>query len=199
MHCIYRRNPKRPRSLTAAIYAEPIRNLSHPWRALCACVCVVQANADFCFEPAGDTPFRKSLADSIAVGCIPVLFHPMTDNAHEWLWQGWKEATRVLIPRDAYLRGELSLYRLLVVTLPPTLLARMKRVLSLNAHKFTISYDDDPGDELHALLVGASRLASQLESQWKARATRKALKAQGLRGPTVDRASVPPSVRRPKR
>ena len=28
----------------------------------------------FCLEPAGDTPSRKSIVDSITLGCIPVTF-----------------------------------------------------------------------------------------------------------------------------
>ena len=124
----------------------------------------VKLQSDFCLEPAGDTPFRKSLADSIASGCIPVLFHPMTDHANEWIWNGWKSAGRVLVPRAAYVAGEISLHALLGTSLPRALLTKMKRVLSLNARKFTISLDDDPDDQLHALLIGASRLARRLET-----------------------------------
>ena len=58
----------------------------------------IKHDSDFCLEPQGDSPFRKSLADSIGMGCIPILFHPMTDNANALLWEGWKQASRVLIP-----------------------------------------------------------------------------------------------------
>ena len=58
----------------------------------------VKQESDFCLEAAGDTPYRKSLADSIGMGCIPMLFHPMTDNANEVLWHDWKESARVLVP-----------------------------------------------------------------------------------------------------
>ena len=124
---------------------------------------LAKREADFCLEPAGDSPFRKSLADSISLGCIPVLFHPMTDHANEWLWDDWKEAGRILVPRERYLRGEVDLHRLLISSMPPPALAHMKHVLSSNARKFTISFHDDPEDELHAILVGARRLAESLE------------------------------------
>ena len=39
-----------------------------------------KAKAVFCLEPAGDSPWRKSLADSITLGCIPVLFSDLTDD-----------------------------------------------------------------------------------------------------------------------
>ena len=37
------------------------------------------ARATFCLEPEGDSPFRKSLSDSIGFGCIPVLFSNLTE------------------------------------------------------------------------------------------------------------------------
>lgn len=116
--------------------------------------------ADFCLEPAGDTPFRKSFTDSVSLGCIPVLFHPMSDQASDWLWDDWKEAGRVLVPRDAYLRGEVSLDTLLIDSMPPDLLRQMKQVLSHNARRMTISYEDDPGDGLHNILTEAAWLAT---------------------------------------
>ena len=117
--------------------------------------------ADFCLEPGGDSPYRKSLADDISMGCIPVLFHPMTDNANEWLWATWKHSGRLLVDRAAFLRGEVNLHRLLS-SAPPPLVQRMKATVRRHARVFTISMQDDPGDSIHAILVGASRLAADL-------------------------------------
>jgi hypothetical protein len=117
--------------------------------------------ADFCLEPAGDTPYRKSLADSLSFGCIPILFHPMTDNANEWLWNGWKEASRILVPRDAFLRGNITLEGLLQ-TIPAPLVALMKRTVMKYARRFQISVEDDlEGDEVHMMLLGAAEYASK--------------------------------------
>ena len=38
--------------------------------------------------------------------------------------------------------------------LPPLLLSQMKATLAANARRFTISLADDPGDAVHALLLG---------------------------------------------
>ncbi|CEL93738.1 unnamed protein product [Vitrella brassicaformis CCMP3155] len=38
----------------------------------------------FCLNPPGDSPSRKAIADSILLGCIPVLFHP--DQLQLWPW-----------------------------------------------------------------------------------------------------------------
>lgn len=119
--------------------------------------------SDFCLEAGGDTPFRKSLADSIGMGCVPMLFHPMTDHANGLLWSKWKEAARVLVPRDAFLAGRLTIRRL-VDTCPPGLLALYKKTISTNARRFQISLIDDPGDAVHMMLTGLTEIAAVAES-----------------------------------
>ena len=34
--------------------------------------------SEFCLQPPGDSPTRKSVFDSLVAGCIPVLFDPFT-------------------------------------------------------------------------------------------------------------------------
>ena len=34
------------------------------------------ARSDFCLMPPGDTLARQGIVDAIAVGCVPVFFHP---------------------------------------------------------------------------------------------------------------------------
>jgi hypothetical protein len=34
--------------------------------------------SEFCMQPVGDSPTRRSVFDSLIAGCIPVLFHPVT-------------------------------------------------------------------------------------------------------------------------
>ena len=85
----------------------------------------------------------------------------MTDNQAEWQWQGWKEASRVLVPRDAFLRGELTLEGL-IQTVPPPLVELMKRTLMKYARRFQISVEDDlEGDLVHMMLTGAAEYASR--------------------------------------
>ena len=88
----------------------------------------------------------------------------MTDNANGWLWDGWKEASRVLVPRDAFLSGDLSIATL-IRTIPPPLLARMKQVLARYARRFQVSLEDDvEGDEVHLILTRAVAYAASQES-----------------------------------
>lgn len=128
---------------------------------------MIKRECDFCLEPAGDTPYRKSLADSIAFGCIPILFHPMTDNANGWLWDGWREAGRVLVPRDDFLAGRITL-RALLETLPSSLREHMKATVSTYARRFQVSLGDDPngvGDEVHAIVTRAAEFAQEQEER----------------------------------
>ena len=48
----------------------------------------------FCFQPIGDLMTRKGLFDSILLGCIPVVFDPLTAHVmYTWHWEEefWKE------------------------------------------------------------------------------------------------------------
>jgi len=80
-----------------------------------------KSKATFCLEPAGDSPWRESLADSISFGCIPVLFLELTDDVTPWFWQDWKARARVLVPRDEFVAGRIDLQKLLQ-SIPPQLL-----------------------------------------------------------------------------
>lgn len=110
----------------------------------------------FCLEPAGDTPFRRSLSDSIALGCIPVLFNLATELTAPLLWEGWREDSRVLVSRAAFLRGEVDLAALLG-GVPPARVRHMQHTLARHGRRFTISTDDDPSDGLAGLLHGILR------------------------------------------
>ena len=48
----------------------------------------VKGRSTFCLEPGGDSPYRKSLWDSLAVGCIPVVFSKYSELTAPWHW-GW--------------------------------------------------------------------------------------------------------------
>ena len=123
----------------------------------------LKMESDLCLEAAGDTPYRKSLADSIGSGCVPMLFHPMTDHANGWLWDSWKDAARVVVPRDDFITGRLKLARL-AETMPPPLLALMKATISANARRFQISLSDDDCDSVHMILTGLAEAAAVAET-----------------------------------
>lgn len=47
----------------------------------------VMSRSVFCLTPMGDLPTRKGLFDSILLGCIPVVFHPLTATTmYTWHW-----------------------------------------------------------------------------------------------------------------
>ena len=114
----------------------------------------------WCSHPASralvDLRVRASLARF-----FQVLFHPMTANANEWLWDGWRDSATVLIPRASYLADEINL-RDLLTNVPDSLVADMKHTLSQHANRFEVALEDDTEDEVHAVLVGARKLARQL-------------------------------------
>lgn len=62
---------------------------------------VAKRRSVFCLEPEGDTPFRKSLFDTLLSGCIPVLFSRFSDNMAPVHMGDWRTSARlVLDPKD---------------------------------------------------------------------------------------------------
>lgn len=54
----------------------------------------------FCFQPIGDLMTRKGLFDSILLGCIPVVFDPLTAEVmYTWHWEEefWKQVRDELL------------------------------------------------------------------------------------------------------
>ena len=107
----------------------------------------------FCLEPAGDSPWRRSLSDSIAFGCIPVLFSEITDAVAPFSWGDWKTRARVIVPRDEFLSGKIDLYELLS-RIPDELLKVMQDTLSRYGKRFQYSLDDYDEDAVWATLHG---------------------------------------------
>jgi hypothetical protein len=117
-----------------------------------------KSSSMFCLEPAGDSPWRKGISDSITLGCIPVLFADMTDDVAPWHWGDWKDKARVLIPREPFVRGCIDLKKLLQ-SAPAQLVQVMQETLRTNARKFQYSIDDDPNDGIRVILDGLHRHA----------------------------------------
>jgi hypothetical protein len=118
----------------------------------------------FCLEPAGDSPWRKSLADSISFGCIPVFFSELTDETSPFSWGAWKPQARVLIPRKDFVEGRVDLYHLLS-SIPPQLLELMQDTLGRYAKQFQYSLDEDEDDGIRVTLEGLHRHASEMQRQ----------------------------------
>ena len=123
---------------------------------------VVKSDTAFCLEPGGDSPWRKSLSDSIAFGCVPVLFSDETDDVAPWFWGDWKAAGRVLVDRDDFVSGRVDLLGLLG-SVPPGLLRLMRETLARHARRYQYSLRDDPGDAVHALLEGVRDHSRSME------------------------------------
>ena len=115
-----------------------------------------KSKATFCLEPAGDSPWRKSLADSISFGCIPVLFSELTDDVAPWFWKDWKDRARVLVPRDEFVAGRIDLQKLLQ-SIPTQLLELMQTTLKEKARQFQYSVDDDQQDGIRIVLDNLHR------------------------------------------
>ena len=86
----------------------------------------------------------------------------MSYLANDWLWREWREQAVVLVPRGAYLSGEINLHEILS-GVPPALLAQMKRTLARHGRRFSISHTDDEGDEVHAILTGAREAVESIK------------------------------------
>ena len=115
-----------------------------------------KSKSTFCLEPAGDSPWRKSLADSITFGCIPVLFSELTDDVAPWFWKDWKARARVLVPREEFIAGRIDLKKLLQ-SIPPQLLKVMQTTLKEKSRRFQYSVDDDHEDGIRITLENLHR------------------------------------------
>ena len=78
----------------------------------------IKQNSVFCLEPEGDSPWRKSLSDSMVFGCIAVLFSEATDNVAPWSWTKWKQQGRILLGdqyRTDLLDGRIDLIQTYII------------------------------------------------------------------------------------
>jgi hypothetical protein len=138
---------------------DPVRASSMPSDDI-----LIKEESVFCLEPGGDSPWRKSLSDSITFGCIPVLFSEDSDEVSPWHWGHWKKQGRILIDREAFVRGEIDLYQLLI-SIPPELLELMQQTLDQYAHQFQYSLHEDHNDGFHLTMDGMKRYSRNLKEQ----------------------------------
>ena len=95
----------------------------------------LKAKARFCLEPGGDSPFRKSISDSMAMGCIPVVFSNITAEVAPWHWGGWRALGQVHIPRVDFLAGKYDLAALLRAQ-PSEMAKESTAAVAINAKKW---------------------------------------------------------------
>ena len=117
-------------------------------------------HAVFCLEPEGDSPYRKSLYDSIVMGCIPVLFSRDTDVSSPFHWGSFHAESRVLYSEQDYLTGKVTLASL--VDMPDEDVRAMQASIAAHAQRLQYSFDDMPGgdDAVEVLLKKAALRAS---------------------------------------
>lgn len=73
--------------------------------------------SEFCLQPAGDSPTRKSLFDSLISGCIPVLFDPFT-AFYQYAWhlpEDFKMYS-VFVDKEVLKRREVNVVETLIRT-----------------------------------------------------------------------------------
>lgn len=123
----------------------------------------------FCLQPPGFGNERKSIADSITLGCIPVLFAPQAD-ALLWplQWAPFRDDSRVLVDGKALLRGELDLLATLSA-IPPERVAAMQATIERKGHRLHYAQGDAadgrPGDGVEAV-VRALAAANDPAAPW---------------------------------
>jgi hypothetical protein len=89
--------------------------------------------ANFCLQPPGDSPSRRSTFDAIVAGCIPVFFEHAAARAHYgWhLPRGRYDQFSVTIPKESVVMGDVRIADVLAAV-PEDKVARMReRVLEM--------------------------------------------------------------------
>ena len=107
-------------------------------------------NATFCLEPFGDSPTRKSVSDTLLLGCIPVLSHE--DQTKVWPWHTgsqWREFS-VVYPKPT---GLISFLR----SISSERVARLKRGVKRVSLHLGYAPEDGRSDAVESLILGAYR------------------------------------------
>jgi len=89
--------------------------------------------ANFCLQPPGDSPSRRSTFDAIVAGCIPVFFEHAAARMHYgWhLPRGRYDQFSVTIPKESVVMGDVRIADVLAAV-PEDKVARMReRVLEM--------------------------------------------------------------------
>jgi hypothetical protein len=125
------------------------------------CMARIFADATFCLEPGGDSPYRKGFYDALLSGCVPVVFGLYNARVAPWFVP---RGAVVELNETAYYRGEYDALAALAA-IPPSDVLRRQRALAAGAHRAQYALDDVPGDAVETLLRGARRAALRREER----------------------------------
>ena len=132
-------------------------------KAKCAYV-EVKKRSVFCLEPGGDSPWRKSLYDSITAGCIPVLFSPYNLRVAPMHWGPIAHRASVYINIHGVMNGSIDLIHELESISKARVLG-MQRVISKHGHSLHYALDDYENDAVEIMLKGVYRYGRERSSR----------------------------------
>merc|ERR1712007_170920 len=103
----------------------------------------LKSRSVFCLEPIGDSINRKSVADSILSGCMPVFFGIAQVFQYQVQWREWHSSAFVAINRVKFASGQLDLVRTLR-EIPASDVRQMQSQLARYGGRFQFNVKDDP-------------------------------------------------------
>lgn len=121
----------------------------------------------FCFEPGGDSPYRKSMYDSIALGCIPVLLSPYQLLVPQWHLGHFRDSATVYLDREIFMKDEVNIFKYLETLVSNGSYIRMRKSLQAHSHAAQYALQDYPGDAFERLMVGIKRASTKYEERNK--------------------------------
>eukprot|EP00466_Bigelowiella_natans_P005474 jgi/Bigna1/142921/aug1.74_g17629 len=135
----------------------PVKYISFPYPRFSKMEAALDAKrrSVFCLEPPGFGFVRKSVVDSLSLGCIPVIFMPNDDVWQKYwatLWSmSMKKDMAIMINGYDLVDGKISLYETLT-SISAERVREMQKSISNNYHKLHYSNIDYPGDAMERLL-----------------------------------------------
>lgn len=123
----------------------------------------VKGRSIFCLEPMGDSPYRKSIWDSLAVGCIPVVFSLYAAITAPWHWGSWRNDSMIYIPENLLFESHFDLAAYLTSTVSNETILKMQQSIASNSHRIQYAIDDLPYDAYETLVRRAKREADLFE------------------------------------
>ncbi|KAH8044099.1 hypothetical protein JL722_14845 [Aureococcus anophagefferens] len=121
---------------------------------------LAKAKSVFCLEPLGDSPYRKSIWDSLSLGCIPVVFSLYSEITAPWHWGPWRNASRVYVP-EARLNDDAFDLVDHLRSIPEADVKAMQATIAHHARSIQIAVDDVPHDAFETLV---RRLVAEVEA-----------------------------------
>lgn len=124
----------------------------------------VKAKSVFCLEPGGDSPWRKSLYESLVSGCLPIIFSVYNLHVSPMHWASFARNVSVLIDPNAFIEGRVDLVQTIKSISPADIRAK-QTLLSQHAHRLHYSIDDYPNDAFETMMKGVYHQARVRQHQ----------------------------------